>query len=356
MISEKDIHPLDLALNAAINGHPEVSEDLLRAQDQNDPRVGFNLGWHEMRHGRLLKGFEGMNMGRHINVFGSAPIGGPIPRPEDDLSGKHLLLRSEGGFGDEIINFRFARNFMERGAHVTISAHPAICPLFAREGYTVVTSKTAEDRGVYFDYWVPAMSAPTCLDLEMSDLDGAPYLTKPPVKKGDKLRIGLKWSGNPEFEHEQHRVFPTDLMFDAVKGRDVEYVSLQRDEGSELRPEWVEEVNLESWLDTAEQVARCDLVISSCTSIAHLSGAMGVPTWAVIPIMPYYIWALPGKTSPWYGSVELFRQVKYGEWDAPFEEIHNQLGDFIHANDKNRLLGESEGRSSQGRMGLRAVG
>ena len=330
---EKDIHPLDIALSCAINGQPDLSEDILRAQDQEDPRVLFNLGWHDMRHGQLKKGFEGMNVGRYIKVFGSDPIGGPIPRPEDDLNGKHVLLRCEGGFGDEIINFRFAKNFKDKGAIVTIACHPRLAKLFAREGYSVVTNKTAEAQGVYFDYWVPAMSAAFCLGLEMDDLDGSPYLTKPEVSKSANFRVGLKWSGNPEFEHEQHRTFPTQQMFDAVGGHDIEYVSLQRDEGKEERPEWAQKVCLDDWTDTANEIAKCDLVISSCTSIAHCSAAMGIPTWVITPVMPYYLWAVPGDTSPWYDSVKLFRQEKYGEWDAPFAKLKVELAKEVeHAN------------------------
>jgi ADP-heptose:LPS heptosyltransferase len=122
-------------------------------------------------------------------------------------------------------------------------------------------------------------------------------------------------------------------MFDAVGGHDVEYVSLQRDEGKEERPEWAQEVCLEDWTDTAAEIAKCDLVISSCTSIAHCSAAMGVPTWVITPVMPYYLWALPGDTSPWYDSVKLFRQEKYGEWNAPFAKLKVELAKEVeHAN------------------------
>jgi hypothetical protein len=68
-----------------------------------------------------------------------------------------------------------------------------------------------------------------------------------------------------------------------------------------------------------------DLVISSCTSIAHLSAAMGKETWVVVPAMPYYPWARPGRKSDWYPSVTLFRQKCFGEWIPPFVEIKECL-------------------------------
>jgi hypothetical protein len=72
------IDPLDIALTYTINGFPEKSENILRSQSQDDLRVLFNLGWHEMRHGNLKKGFEHLNYGRYINVFGLPAVPGKI--------------------------------------------------------------------------------------------------------------------------------------------------------------------------------------------------------------------------------------------------------------------------------------
>jgi len=87
---------------------------------------------------------------------------------------------------------------------------------------------------------------------------------------------------------------------------------------------------MKTWKDTAEIIASMDLVISSCTSIAHLSAAMGKETWVISPILPYYIWALPIDTSPWYKNVKLYRQTQYGNWDNPFERIEKDLHTRIY--------------------------
>jgi hypothetical protein len=52
---------------------------------------------------------------------------------------------------------------------------------------------------------------------------------------------------------------------------------------------------------------------------------MGIETWIVVPILSYYLWALPGNQTPFYNSVTLFRQKKYGDWSAPFDEIKTNL-------------------------------
>jgi hypothetical protein len=140
------------------------------------------------------------------------------------------------------------------------------------------------------------------------------------------LKVGVRWSGNPEFEHEQHRRFPPELMIGISDIPNTSFYSLQRDENCvDGLPFGDMSDQMKTWDDTVNIIADLDLVITSCTSIAHLAGAMGVPTWIVVPIMPYYTWVFPNDTSSWYNSVKLFRQEKYGKWDEPFIKIREEL-------------------------------
>ncbi len=76
---------------------------------------------------------------------------------------------------------------------------------------------------------------------------------------------------------------------------------------------------------TRDSISECELVITSCTSVAHLASSMGIKTWIVTPILPYYLWALPGNKTPYYNNVTLFRQEKYGDWKKPFDKIKEEL-------------------------------
>lgn len=326
-MKNKSKHPLDVALEFSINGFPDLGEEILRKQSQDDLRVLFNLGWHEMRHGNFKKAFEHFNYGRYINVFGLPPIPGKIWKDES-LENKTLLFRCEGGFGDQIANFRFAKRFEEMGARVLVSCSYELMELFSRHGFICISNDVCQY--VHYDYWIPAMSAPYILGMEFKDLDGSPYITtKNPSKlfsKPNTLKVGIRWSGNPQFEDEQHRRFPPELMIDLHSTSNTTFYSLQRDENcvdglpfADMREQ------LKSWDDTANIISGLDLVITSCTSIAHIAGAMGIPTWIVTPIMPYYTWAVPEEKSAWYDSVKLFRQEKYGEWCVPFENIRKEL-------------------------------
>lgn len=326
-------HPLDIALTAAINGHLDISEDILRSQpEQDDARIMFNLGWHEMRHGNLKKGLQLMDAGRYISVFGLPRIQGEIWR-DQDLTNKTLLFRSENGFGDQIMNFRFAKDFADKGARVVVSCDKLLKPLFSRHGFICIDSEAVNQ--VHYDYWIPAMSAAHILGYDTANFPSQPYMNAEPRKlygKDGTLKVGIRWAGNPEFEHQQHRKFDPQALFDLHDIKGVTLYSLQRDEDlvdglpfADLRDQ------MKSWEDTASIIAGLDLVITSCTSIAHLAGAMGKETWVIVPVLPYYAWAVAGEKSVWYETVNLFRQEKYGEWDAPLIKVRQALEAKVEA-------------------------
>lgn len=324
-------HPLDIALSAAIDGHLDISEKILREQpEQDDARVMFNLGWHEMRHGNLKRGLEMMDAGRFINVFGLPRIPGEIWR-DQDLSGKTLLFRCENGFGDQIMNFRFAKDFATKGANVVVSCDKSLKQIFSRHGFICIDSEVTDN--VYYDYWVPSMSAAHILGYDTNNFPSKPYMTAEPRKlysKEGTLKVGIRWAGNPEFEHQQHRRFDPQPLIDLHNIPGVTLYSLQRDEDlidglpfADLRDQ------MKTWEDTASIIAGLDLVITSCTSIAHLAAALGKETWIIVPVLPYYAWAVPGNKSVWYESARLFRQEKYGEWDAPLNAVRAALEDKV---------------------------
>ena len=279
-----------------------------------------------MRHGNLNKGLRMMDAGRFINVFGLPRIPGEIWR-DQDLQGKTLLFRCENGLGDQIMNFRFANDFKDKGARVVVSCASELMPLFSRHGFVCADTRAAHL--VHYDYWVPSMSAAHILGYDTDTFPGKPFLfaePKPLYGKQGNLKVGIRWAGNPQFEHEQHRKFDPQSLFDLHDLKQVTLYSLQRDEDlvdglpfADLRDQ------MPTFEDTASIIAGLDLVITSCTAVAHLSAALGKETWVIVPIMPYYPWAVPGDRSVWYESVRLFRQEKYGEWDAPMLKIREAL-------------------------------
>ncbi len=315
---------LDEALKHSKAGRFDRAERLLRSLPDDCLPAQYNLGWYDLMHGDFLKGFEGLNKGRFIEVFGSKPIRGRIWRDEP-LHGKTVLLRMEGGLGDEIINFRFARDFQRKGAVVVICCAASLAPVFAAEGFACVTEPALPF--VQYDYWVPAMSAAYVLGYDYQTLPGEPYISRPaPAATGSRMRIGLRWGGNNANQDvEPQRKLPARAMADLATRIDADFFSFQRDEDlidvpfTDLRDQ------LQDWEATRAWLSSMDLLITSCTSVAHMAAAMGVRTWILVPILPYYTWAIPGSTSAWHHSVTLFRQTKPGCWADPLARISESL-------------------------------
>lgn len=329
---------LDLGLLYALQGKIEKSWEACQKATKifpNNDRVAYNRGWHVMLQGNLLEGFTLMNRGRNEEIWGNIPL--PTQQPiwnGENLLNKTVLFNCEAGFGDEIAFIRFAQEIAQKGAKIVAVCSRGMAPIFSRIPEISACSVSNSALGIYHDYWMPSMLAPVTLGVEFKDLLGKPYLTANPeyVKKfstfikSDKLKVGIRWLGQ-EGDDYINRIFPLEPFLKAVDQDHVQLYSLQKDHPETNLPKNIIDLDvlIENWEDTAGAIANLDLVISSCTSVAHLAAAMGKETWVIIPLMMYYIWCYPGEKSPWYDSVTLFRQEEYGTWQQPFDKIEKKL-------------------------------
>jgi hypothetical protein len=113
----------------------------------------------------------------------------------------------------------------------------------------------------------------------------------------------------------------------------IKFVSLQYD----ATPADIDAINaqgmtLHHWQDaiddydrTAALVASVDLVVSVCTAVVHLGGALGRPVWVAAARTPEWRYGIAGEDMPWYGSVRIFRQAAAGDWAQVLERIGRAL-------------------------------
>lgn len=304
----------------------------------NCPRLRFGMGYYKLMDGDFQDGMKDIYLGgRGCNNFGSPPppVGKPMWDGKSDIKGKKILFHGEGGFGDEIINVRFSKYLADRGANTIVSASETLLSVFSRvDGVSAVVDKRFLGT-LYYDYWIPGMASPWICGCDYTNLLGHKYIPDSPndiweklfPKVDGKINIGIRWAGLPTFEHEQFRTYPVQPLLKALNNSKINAFSFQRDANMIELPSHVTDVSslIKTWEDTAGIMKQMDLIISSCTSTAHMSAALGRPTWIILPIMSYYTWALPGDTSPWYDSVKLFRQEKFGEWDSVLEKVIAEL-------------------------------
>ena len=320
-------------------GEGEIRDPAGKKNPEMWLRHNFNRGWFLIQQGKYNEGSQLLESGRFLNVYGSGHLktNKPIWRNED-LAGKTVILSLEGGFGDEIIHVRFAKSLAAKGARVLVAADPRISGLFERvDGVSQVIQRD-QAMEIEHDFWIPGFSAGWLAGHNLADLPQDPYITPlaesvelwKKIINGDKIKIGIRWSGNPDFEHQQFRTFSPEYLTALAQHPELQLYSLQRDNDVRELPDNIVDLQhlLLSWEDTAAAIANLDLVISSCTSVAHLAAAMGKPTWVLTPILPYHTWAYrapENTTSPWYKSVTLYRQTKFADWSETFVKLHADI-------------------------------
>jgi hypothetical protein len=344
------MHLIDQQLNLMIRGRFDeawkISEILegQKADFTGDTllRHNFNRGWFLLKQGKYQEGFQHLESGRFLNVYGSGKINTtkPIWDGTTDLTGKTVIINLEAGFGDQIIYARFATEVFSRGGKAILCGHPSLFSVFSRIPGVEKCITINDVDSTPHDFWIPGFSCSWIFGHDYSTVPNDPYISCNhksydiwqgfmATDKDDKRpKIGIRWGGNPQFEHQQFRIFPPKKLINMYKHEQFKFFSLQRDNDLVELPEEVTDLQhiLISWEDTAACIANLDLVITSCTSVAHLAAAMGKPTWVIVPILPYHIWVYGGDHSPWYQkTTKVFRQTKFGEWDDTFEKLEKEL-------------------------------
>jgi ADP-heptose:LPS heptosyltransferase len=66
-------------------------------------------------------------------------------------------------------------------------------------------------------------------------------------------------------------------------------------------------------------------VISVDTMVAHLAGALGVPTWTLLATPTDWRWMDARPDTPWYPSMRLLRQPSPGDWPAVMRTLREAL-------------------------------
>lgn len=255
----------------------------------------------------------------------------------EDLRGKTILLWAEQGFGDSIQFIRFAADLQARGANVIVQVQRPLVRLLQTFGGADCIEGDDEPPPAS-DFHAPLMSLPGLLG-HTEIAQTAPYVTvegAPSHELSARIetphpgqRIGIVWAGNPGHENDRNRSCALDHFAPLAERAGGRLFGLQKNLSAEpLRQvPWLTDLGpvLQDFADTAQAVARLDLVITVDTAIAHLAGAMGRPVWLLLPFAPDWRWMLARDDSPWYPTMRLFRQPAPGDWTSVFTEVAASL-------------------------------
>jgi tetratricopeptide (TPR) repeat protein len=267
----------------------------------------------------------------------------PLWIGDQALMGKTILICWEQGFGDTIQFCRYVPLVQALGAKVLLVVPPSLVPLL-KTLHGVAQILGPDEAVSDFDCYCPLMSLPLAFHTTLSTIPApSAYLHadknrtqfwKAKLPRSDRKRIGIAWSGSAT---NKSRSVPL-IEFIGHLPRHLDYVCLQKDVTDMERDVLTEQrvycfdQDIADFSDTAALCGLMDLVISIDTSAAHMAGAMGKPTWVLLPHLPDWRWLLDRSDSPWYPSMRLFRQEEMGTWHPVLQRVTHELGQLFPTN------------------------
>ncbi|MDI9334372.1 MAG: tetratricopeptide repeat-containing glycosyltransferase family protein [Cytophagales bacterium] len=270
----------------------------------------------------------------------------------DPIHNQSFVIWPEGGFGDAIQFTRFAHQLRHLSARVSIAAPKPLYRLYQQSFEDFELIPMIDGMALpNADYHCSIMSLPmVCGITSLDKLPPAPPYIKADTNEVKRwknrlkkampstIRIGLTWAGNPQTGADLERSLHL-RHFSHLKNacrKNAQFVSLQKGASAAQIGELAEEqwagpelldltAELNDWADTAALIANLDLVISCDTGVAHLAAAMGKPTWILSRYDGCWRWLIDRTDSPWYPSVRLFRQPRFGDWDSVIQAVTSAL-------------------------------
>ncbi len=265
-------------------------------------------------------------------------------------SSQELLIVTGEGLGDTIQFMRYALLLKSLDIKYTLCAQSTLLPLI-RHSLIDNNPISLEDKHIEpRSKWITLRSLPGKLGVTSDNaIVERPYIQAPPklVEKWSailypysKPLIAINWQGSRKNEMNclKGRSFPLELFSEIASLGKYSLISIQKGYGSEqldscsfkesflpvqskIDPVW-------DFLEISAILSKCSLVITTDTVTAHLSAALGRPTWILLQKVPDWRWGLTGDRSFWYPSVRLFRQKHSGQWSDVLIEIRKALEDY----------------------------
>jgi len=319
--------------------------------DPDEAESAWSLALLQLLAGDFAAGWAGREAARWripTLAAGYPKLSKPLWRGQEAIEGRTILLCPDEGLGDTIQFARYVPMLAARGARVILGVQDELFPLLSNlAGVSQCIPRSGGTVPAY-DLHCPITSLPWIFETRLDSIPAeTPYLPPPAADRiaaweqrlgaRNRMRVGLVWSGNARHNNDRNRSIPLRLLA-RILDADATFVSLQKDVRTEdlsvlhERSDVVDlTAQLSDFAETAALVSCLDLVITVDTSVAHLSGALGRPTWILLPYAPDYRWLLHREDSPWYPSVRLFRQDASRDTACVVDRLRQELELQINA-------------------------
>ena len=302
--------------------------------DPKTPEAKITLGMAYLAEKNFDKGMQ-LYSARNLYTNFTKIFGKKVWKQSEDISGKQVVLYSNCGLGDTIMFARYIPLISEIAKKIILQTDRTLVPILTENYKNIQIIDKSTKITDNFDYAIPVMDIPYVIRKNFSDIPYSEGYILPDPKLVDSIskldifntslkKVGICIQGNKKIF--KNRSLSTELIKPFFENENIRYYSLQVGEAYEqnenlidLRP-YIRDFN-----DTAAVIGNLDLVISIDSSIVHLSGAMGVKTFLMLPYTPEWRWFNDTDTTPWYKSVKIFKQTKINDWSNVVIRINNCL-------------------------------
>jgi tetratricopeptide (TPR) repeat protein len=329
----------------ALDRLEEAAETFGRVAETADeyPQAQFGRGLALLGLGRFAEGWAAYEARWRDPRFREGKADPPVPRWQGEpLNGRRILLHAEQGLGDTIQFSRYAPMVAARGGDVVLQVQPSLKVLLTSLAPMVLADT---DAAPDVDLHCPLLSLPMVFGTDSTTIPSSvPYLAADVARvrrfgylrpAPGRRRIGVAFSGSRSHTDDKIRSVPAEIFLPPLvaAGAMVHVVQTElykADVETIMRLDNVDAhgPDLANFADTAALLSLMDLVISVDTSIAHLAGAMGLPTWVLLQHASDFRWLRNRTDSPWYPTMRLFRQKTAGDWVSVMREIVSALGEL----------------------------
>jgi hypothetical protein len=323
----------------------QIGDELLLKKSE-DHLVRFYQARNSIAVGQWAKGLELFDSVRGHGVFGGEYLTQDKPLwLGEDLRGRTLLIACEGGIGDAVCFARFVKNFAQFGAKIILAAYEPLFELLRPlEGLAALIDLSVATK-VDFDFWIPALSCPRILGLEYDQINGAPYLACTEAQKNkwaelvvsNKPKIGLCWQGNPGFKEDYVRSIPGQNFAPLVAKTEYDFfkVQINAENNNFQHPNLTDlSSHVKGPSDLAGFLLQLDLFITVDSGMAHIAGAMGVPTILLNRVMGWFTFGyMPDhenlQATPWYNSMKILHQKRWGRWEETITRATHAIPEML---------------------------
>jgi tetratricopeptide (TPR) repeat protein len=265
----------------------------------------------------------------------------------------NLLVVAEQGLGDTLQFMRYLSIISSQVNRLYFCPQPPLIELIRVSGLPLILLSPEEAELLSEAVWFPLLNLPRYLHVEPSNpVTSVSYIHtradfvdkwKAVFDSEKRPIIAINWQGNPNAEQTsaKGRSIPLQAFAPLAELANIKLLSLQKGYGSEQFSscefsstfvDFQPQISATSdFCETAAVIKNCRLVITSDTSIAHLSAGMGHPTWLLLKKIPDWRWGLDGSSSFWYPSMRIFRQSANGDWLSLMKEVKDELVRFLES-------------------------